>query len=83
MLLKTQAATEIAQFLVNHPTPEQIIASHPSSELAGRAYQLIATDRDSSLSEEEQKELDSYLVIECIMELVKPEAHRQLRQQEL
>ena len=30
MLLKTQAATEIAQFLAHHPTPEQIVAFHPS-----------------------------------------------------
>ena len=41
MLLKTQAATEIAQFLVNHPTPEQIVAFHPSFEVAERAYELI------------------------------------------
>ncbi|GAC1344156.1 MAG: hypothetical protein NVSMB27_04770 [Ktedonobacteraceae bacterium] len=81
MLLKTQAATEIAQFLVNHPTPEQIIAFHPSSDVAERAYKLIHTERDGSLTEEERKELDSYLVIEYIMELVKLEAHRHLRQQ--
>ena len=81
MLLKTQAVTEIAQFLANHPTPEQIVAFHPSSEVAKRAYELIHTERDSSLTEEEHKELESYLVIEYIMELVKLEAQRQLRQQ--
>jgi len=32
-------------------------------------------------SGEERKELESYLVIEYLMELVKLEAHRQLRQQ--
>ncbi len=81
MLLKTQAATEVAQFLANHPTPEQIVAFHPSSEVAERAYELIHLDRDGSLSEEEHKELDSYMTIEYIMELVKIEAQRQLRQQ--
>ena len=81
MLLKTQAATEIAQFLANHPTPEQIMSFHPSSEVAERAYELIHTERDSSLTEEERKELESYLVIEYLMELVKLEAQRQLRQQ--
>ncbi len=80
MLLKTQAATEIAQFLAYHPTPEQIVAFHPSSEVAERAYELINNDRDSELTEEERKELDSYLVIEYLMELVKLEALRQLRQ---
>lgn len=81
MFLKTQAAAEVAHFLANHPTPEQIVAFHPSSEVAKRAYRLIHIDRDGSLTEEERKELDSCLVIEHIMELVKLEAHQQLRQQ--
>lgn len=81
MVLKTQAATEVARFLAHHPTPEQIIAFHPSSEVAERAYELIHTDRDGSLTEEERQELDSYMVIEYLMELVKLEAQRQLRQQ--
>jgi hypothetical protein len=81
MFLKTQAATEVAQFLAYHPTPEQIVAFHPSPEVAERAYELIQTDRNGELSEEERKELDSYLVIEYLMELIKLEAHRQLRQQ--
>lgn len=81
MLLKTQAATEIAQFLANHPTPEQIVAFHPSSEVAERAYELIYTERDGSLTEEERKELESYLVIEYLMELIKLETHRHVKQQ--
>ena len=81
MLLKTQAATEIAQFLANHPTSEQIVAFHPSSEVAERAYKLIHTECDGSIIEEERKELESYVVIEYLMELVKLEAQRQLRQQ--
>lgn len=81
MLLKTQAATEVAQFLARHPTSEQIVAFHPSSDIAERAYELINHDRNGSLTEEERQELDSYMVIEYLMELVKLEAHRQLRQQ--
>lgn len=81
MLLKTQAATEVARFLAHHPTAEQIVAFHPSSEVAQRAYELIQTEREGSLSEEERQELESYLMIEYLMELVKLEAHQQLRQQ--
>ena len=81
MLLKTQAATEIARFLANHPTSEQIVAFHPSAEVADRAYELIHTERDGSLTEEERQELESYVLIEYLMELVKLEAQRQLRQQ--
>ncbi len=81
MLLKTQAATEIARFLAHHPTPEQIVAFHPSPEVAERAYELIRAERDDALTEEERHELESYLMIEYLMELVKLEAHQQLRQQ--
>lgn len=82
MLLKTRAATEIAQFLAHHPTPEQIVAFHPSSEVAERAYELIHAERDRSLSEDERGELESYMVIEYLMELIKLETHQQLRQTE-
>src|SRR5579862_3100833 len=78
MLLKTQAAREVAQFLAHHPTPEQIIAFHPSPEVAARAYDLIQNDREGSLTERERQDLESYAVIEYLMELVKLEAHRQL-----
>lgn len=76
MVLKTQAATEVARFLAHHPTPEQIIAFHPSPEVAERAYELIHSERAGFLSEEERQELDGYMVIEYLMELVKLEAHR-------
>ena len=81
MLLKTQAATELARFLAHHPTPEQIVAFHPSAEVAERAYELIQTERDGVLTEDERQELESYVVIEYLMELVKLEAQRQLRPQ--
>ncbi|HZU70522.1 MAG TPA: hypothetical protein VFA09_24835 [Ktedonobacteraceae bacterium] len=81
MLLKTQAATEVARFLAHHPAPEQIIAFHPSAEVADRAYELIHREREGMLTEEEHQELESYMMIEYLMELVKLEAQRQLRQQ--
>ena len=81
MLLKTQAATEIARFLAHHPTPEQIVAFHPSAEVAERAYELIRTEREGVLTADERQELEGYVVIEYLMELVKLEAQRQLRPQ--
>ena len=73
--------TELARFLAHHPTPEQIGAFHPSSEVAERAYELIHAEREDSLTEREREELESYLVLEYLMELVKLEAQRQLRHQ--
>jgi hypothetical protein len=76
-MLKTQAATELARFLAHHPTPEQLVAFHPSSEVAERAYELIHAEREETLTDEERQELESYLVIEYLMEQIKLEAHRQ------
>ena len=81
MLLKTQAATEVARFLAHHPTPEQIVSFHPSSEIAERAYELIQSEREGELTADERQELESYMLIEYLMELVKLEAQRQLRPQ--
>jgi len=81
VLLKTQAATEMARFLAHHPTPEQIVAFHPSAEVADRAYELIQVEQEGALTDEERQELESYVVIEYLMELVKLEAQRQLRPQ--
>ncbi|HEY0754338.1 MAG TPA: hypothetical protein VGD98_10280 [Ktedonobacteraceae bacterium] len=41
----------------------------------------IPNEREGSLTAEELQELESYLVIEHLMELVKLEAQRQLKQQ--
>ena len=77
MFLTTPAAAEVAQFLAHHPTSEQIAAFHPSPEIAERAYELIHLDRDGSLTETERQELESYMFIEHLMELIKLEARRQ------
>jgi hypothetical protein len=57
------------------------VAFHPSPEVAERAYELIYADREGELTEEERQELESYLVIEHLMELIKLEAYLQLREQ--
>ncbi len=74
------ASVEIARFLVSSPTPEQIIAFHPSPEAAERFYALIDAERNGTITEEERAELDSYIAFEHLMRLVKVEAHRALQQ---
>ena len=75
MPVETRAALEAARFLSLRPTPEQIIAFHPSSEVAARVYDLIAAEKAGTISEAEQQELESFMAIEHLMELVKVEAH--------
>ncbi len=80
MNAQTQAAREVAQLIASHPTPQQIIAFRPSPKATERAYELIDAERDGSISHEERTELESYTVLENLMELAKIEAHRQLQQ---
>jgi hypothetical protein len=78
MLLKTRAAMKVARFLAHNPTPERLVAfPTPSPEVAARAYELIQGDRDGSPTDDARRELESYVVIEYLMESVKLEAHRQ------
>lgn len=78
--LESQATVEVARFLVSGPTPEQIIAFHPSQEATDRAYALISADRNDTLTDEERAELDSYVDLEYMMRLIKAEAQRVLQQ---
>jgi hypothetical protein len=80
MPTETQAAFEIARFLTSRPTPEQIVAFHPSEIVNDRFYELIDTERERPLSPEETQELESYVAIEYLLGLVKAEAFRQLAQ---
>ena len=80
MPVEILTSVEIARFLASGPTPEQIVAYHPSPEAAERAYALIAAERNGTITEDERAELDSCVSLEHMMRLVKVEAHRLLQQ---
>ena len=81
MRTETEAELEVARFLASQPSPADIVAFHPSPEVATRMSALIGAERDRQLSEEERRELETYLHIEHLMRLVKAEAHRRLGHQ--
>ena len=76
--VETQAETEIIQFLARNPSPDQIIAFHPSSAVEDRAYELVEAERERELTEEEERELETYLYLEHFMRMLKAETHLQL-----
>ncbi len=80
MPTENQVSLEIAQFLAKGPTPEQIIAFHPSQIATERAYELIATERAGNITKEEKDELDICVYLEHMMRLIKAEAHLLLQQ---
>jgi hypothetical protein len=80
MPVEPLAALEIARFIAGGPTPEQIIAFHPSPEASERAYALIAAERAGTITDEERAELDESVYLEHMMRLVKAEAYLMIRQ---
>ncbi len=80
MSIEPLAELEIAQFLAGGPTPEKIIAYHPSPEASERAYALIAVERAGTITEDERAELDQSVYLEHMMQLIKAEAHHTSQQ---
>ena len=78
---ETDAEREVARFFTSQPSPEAIVAFHPSPEVAARMYALIETERDGQLSEDERHELDTYMNVEHMIRLFKAEARRRLSRQ--
>ena len=78
--VETQAEREVVVFLAQQPSSEAIIAFHPSAEVAERMYELIDRESSGQLSDDEQRELESYLYLEHLLRMMKIEAHRRLDQ---
>ena len=74
-LFEPQVALEIARFLLGRPTPEQIVAFHPSAEATDRFYALIDAERAGTITDDERAELDSCINLEHMMRLIKAEVH--------
>jgi hypothetical protein len=78
--IETLAEREVVAFLAGQPSSEAIIAFHPSAEVADRMYELIDRESSGPLSDDEQRELESYLYLEHLLRMMKIEAHRRLDQ---
>ena len=66
--------TEIVEFLSNHPTPEQILASKISPHAQSRLAELLEKNREEGLTEAESAELDWYEYVHDIMPRLKAQA---------
>jgi hypothetical protein len=75
------AELELARFLASQPSAEAIIAFHPSPEIAARYYGLLELERSGQVSADERAELDTYLGVERLVQLIKAEARSRLAQQ--
>jgi hypothetical protein len=66
--------TEMIDFLVSRPTPEQIVGFKFSSEIQTRLEMLLEKNRESSLTETENAELDTFEQVNHLLILLKAQA---------
>lgn len=69
---------EITDFLVASPSPQEIIAFQTSERLNQHLHDLLDKNRESSLSSDEQIELNRFLEIGHLLTLLKAKARLKL-----
>jgi len=69
------AYTEVLDFLIARPTPQEIITFKVSAEAQERLRTLLDKNREGTLTEAEATELDLYEQLEHLMILLKAKAY--------
>jgi hypothetical protein len=72
-----QDENSVMEILASQPTPEQVIAIHPSLALQERVSDLLYRSKNEHLSAQEEAELDRYLLLEHLVRLAKAHAYKQ------
>jgi hypothetical protein len=70
--------SEVMDFLVTSPSPNDIIAFKPSSKLEGRLSELLSKKQDAALTDDEQAELAEFLRLNHFMNMLKIRARQKL-----
>jgi hypothetical protein len=67
----------ILEVLASQPTPEQVLAIHPSPALQERVSDLLYRSKNGQLSPGEESELERYLMLEHLVRLAKAHSYKQ------
>lgn len=70
--------TEVLDFLIKRPTPQEIAAFKVSPQAQSRLQTLLEKNREATLTEAETAELDVYEQLEHMMILLKTRAYAEL-----
>lgn len=65
------SVAEVVDFLASQPTLEQIIAFKPSDRSEDRLSELLSLNRQGTLAENDRAELDQYLWVNHLMNMLK------------
>jgi hypothetical protein len=73
----TWLVEEVADFLANSPSREDLLAYRPSAQAQERFNVLVAKSKTGSLSPDEEWELNQYQHLELLMQSVKSRSRSQ------
>jgi hypothetical protein len=68
----------VLDFLIESPSPQEIIAFCPSDAAQKRFSALLALNRERDLTTAEEEELEDYIQIDRMMFLLKAKAYSRL-----
>ena len=72
--------SKLVDLLMTHPTPQQIIAFNATDEENERISYLLERNRNSLLTYEERRELDSFVEAEHLITKAKVNAFVQIKE---
>jgi hypothetical protein len=72
-------SSDVLEFLVRLPSPEEVLALKPAPDLEARVRELLAKNRDEGLNVDEEREWDRYQYLEHLVRVAKANALRQTR----
>ncbi len=64
-------ASEVVDFLLGNPTPEEVMVYHVSERAQSRLQRLLALNEAGLLGEDEQEELDELETLEHMLVMLK------------
>lgn len=70
---------EVLEFLVQLPTPEEIIALRPSEALQARITSLLEKNRTQGLTPVEEQFWEQYQYLEHLVRIAKAKAYQKLK----
>lgn len=71
---------QIVNLLASQPTPQTILDIRPSAAFQARVSELLARNKERTLSRQEEAELERCLMLEHLVRLAKARAYQQLNQ---
>lgn len=67
-------SSDVLEFLVRLPSPQEVLDLKPSPELEARVRDLLAKNRTDGLDEDEEREWDRYQYLEHLVRVAKANA---------